>query len=58
VYAVRDEFFARARLADDEDVQVEARGDLDILPDLPYQLGLADEFGYHWRAVYISFFSV
>jgi hypothetical protein len=30
VYAARDEFFACARLADDEDAQVEARGDHDI----------------------------
>jgi hypothetical protein len=58
VYAARDEFFASARLADDEYTHVEAGGVLDIFPDLPYQLGLADESAYHWRAVYISFFSV
>jgi hypothetical protein len=54
VYASRDEFFACTRLSDDEDAQVEARGDLDVLPDLSYQLGLADESVYHRRTVYIS----
>jgi hypothetical protein len=54
VYAARDEFLARSRLADDEHIEVEARGGLDLLPDLPYQLGLADDFVYHWRAVCIS----
>jgi hypothetical protein len=49
----RDDFFAGARLAGDEDAQVEARGYLDILPDLPYQLGRADKPTYHWRAIYI-----
>jgi len=53
VYAARDEFFAGARLAGDEDAQVEARGNLDILPDLPYQLGRADKPTCHWRAIYI-----
>jgi hypothetical protein len=37
---------------------IQASGDLDIFLDLPYQLGLADESAYHWRAVYISFFSI
>src|SRR5262249_12354740 len=54
VYAARDEFFASARLADDEDAQVEARGDHDILPDVPHQFGLADEFVNYHRAVFTS----
>jgi hypothetical protein len=54
VYALRDEFFPGTWLAGDEDAQVEARGNRDILPDLPHQLGLTDESVYHWRAVYIS----
>src|SRR5215470_12197381 len=38
VYALRDEFFTRARLADDEDVHVvDTRGKIDVLPDSLYQ---------------------
>src|SRR5262249_45590854 len=54
VDALRDEFFAGARLADDENAQVEARGDLDILPDLPDQPGLPNESVFQRRPVSIS----
>jgi hypothetical protein len=50
VYAARDEFFAGARLADNEDAQVEARGDHDIFPDLADQFRFADEFVKYHRA--------
>jgi len=43
VYAFRDEFFASARLASDEDVQVVARGNLYISPDSPHHFRFADE---------------
>ena len=44
VYAFRNEFFARARLAGDEDVQVQACGNLYISPDSPHHIRFADEF--------------
>jgi hypothetical protein len=52
VYAARDEFFARARLADDKDAQVEACGNLDVSPDFPHQVGLANKSTNCRRAVY------
>src|SRR5215510_2372285 len=52
VYAARDEVFARARLADDEDAQDEACGNLDVSPDFPHQVGLANKSTNCRRAVY------
>jgi hypothetical protein len=42
VYAFCDEFFARAWLADDEDVQVQACRNLYISPDSPHHIRFAD----------------
>jgi hypothetical protein len=42
VYAARDEIFACARLAGDEDAQVEVCGNLDVSPDFLHQVGLAN----------------
>jgi hypothetical protein len=50
-------FFERFALAQRRKVIAVSRrrhGALDTLPDLPYQLRLADESVYHWRPVYIS----
>jgi hypothetical protein len=52
VYAFRDEFFARARLADDEDVHVQACGNLYISPDSPHHFRFADEFVDYRRAFF------
>jgi len=54
VYAARDEFFASAWLANDEDAQVEARGNHDIPPDFPHQFRFADEFVDYHRVVFTS----
>jgi hypothetical protein len=43
VYASRNEFFACARLADNEDAHVEVCGNLDVSPDFPHQVGLANK---------------
>jgi hypothetical protein len=52
VYAFRDEFFARARLTGDEDIQVQACGNLYISPDSPHHIIFADEFADYRRAFF------
>jgi hypothetical protein len=52
VYGAWDEFFARARLADDEDAQVEACGNFDVSPDFPHQVRLANKSANYRGAVY------
>jgi hypothetical protein len=52
VYASRNEFFACARLADNEDAHVEVCGNLDVSPDFPYQVGLANKSTNYRGTVY------
>ena len=52
VYAFRNEFFARTRLAGDEDAQVQACGNLYISPDSTHHIRFADEFADYRRAFF------
>src|SRR5215475_6226529 len=50
MYAARDEFFATASLADNENTQVKACCDRDIFPDFADQFRFADESVKYHRA--------